>query len=227
MTQAKTLQNLAEKSTRFVSVSGSSIASDAPTASKGAANASSATTPKKDVTLEELRTQTKPVTDALYVRSLVIVNGTFIVFKAEKNRASLTLSLPAIRPRTTEDANDAAIRAFEKLGTAWTINGAAKEVDVTLGKSKTTICIYDLSVPTLDGCRIFVNESRYDGKIFRDANGYILFPIKRLNDLYSKKAIEKPFFVYEDRDEGHLSGEAMFAGHDQSILIRLRKANEI
>jgi len=218
MTQAKTLQNLAEKSSRFVAVS-------APKQDVVAVKKESTVSVGDSSTLEELRALSKPTTSSLYVRSLVIVNGTFIVFNAEKNRAGLTLSLPSIRPKTTEDANDAAIRAFNRLDTGFNVaNG--KETVFDLGKSKTSVCLYEVSTSVLDSRRVYVDEQsvKYDGKTFVAASGYILFPVKRLAEIYAKKAVEKPFYIFEDRDDGCLSGEAKFAGHDQSILIKLRGA---
>lgn len=217
MTQATTLQTLAERSSRFVAVPASNV-KETETKAKGTEKTNTA-----GVTLDELRNQNKPVTDSLYVRNLSIVNGTFIVFKAHKDKQGLTLSLPSVRPRQVDDANDAALRAIAALDTPFPTGKLVKEVKMNLGKASTSVCLYDVNYPDLDSQRNIVNSYKMNGKVFDNASGYILFPLKRLKEMYAKKSIEKPFYIYEDKDDGMLSGEATFVGHDRSILIRLRQ----
>lgn len=219
MSQAKTLQSLAEKSTRFMAVKPS--AEVEMTAVVSVASHSNA---NKSTTLDDLRKNGAAATDSVYSRSLVFVNGLFIIFKVTKTKDGIVLSLPGTKPRSHETASDAAKRAYTFLNCPYKLTDST-EIPLELGKAKTSVCMFDLQSVDSSGPKTVVNNLKYDGKTFVSADGYTLFPHKRIIELSQKKALEKSFILYEERDAEALSGSASFAPYDQSVLIRLRKAS--
>lgn len=218
MSQAKTLQSLAEKSTRFMSVKPTTetVTTLPPTTA-------SHSSVHKSTTLDDLRKNAAAATTSVFVRSLVIVNGIFIVFKVNRTQSGIVLSLPGTTPRSHETAEDAAKRVFVSLDCPYSLS-SSKEILIELGRSKTSVCMFDLQSVDASGPKTVVNRLKMDGRTLVSADGYILFPYKRLIEISKKRALEKSFILYEERGAEDLSGSATFAPHDQSVLIRLRNA---
>lgn len=212
MSQAKTLQSLAERSTQFMAVKPVAVETTTTTLAPTAASHSSS---HKSTTLDDLRKNAAVATTSVYARSLVFVNGLFVVFKVVKTQAGITLSLPGTKPRSHETAEDAAKRAFVGLDCPYSL-GTSEEVPLELGASKTSVCVFDLQSVDTSGPKTVMTCNN---------GGYVLFSYKRLIEMSKKRAIEKPFILYEERGAEALSGSATFAPHDQSVLIRLRKAS--
>lgn len=214
MTQANVLRNLASPSTQFVAMK---VAQQAP---------QTVDVPEKQVkilprgvTLEELRKKAENASTATYCRALVIIDGIFVVMKIVKDKAGLTLSLPVVRPKSDEDDETAAKRAFKNLGTAIDLvndKGAVKKLK--LGKSETSVTLFDVRGIDTSAPKIVVTSKN---------EGYMLFPVRRLAEMFKKRAIEDSFIVIEERGAEEFSGTANFASHDKSVLIKLHAAKVI